>query len=63
MGENRYTVKIHNKTDYQLTHLLEFGHSTKTGGRTKAQPHIRPIEEKYSKEFENELKKKIGGLK
>ena len=48
---------------YQLPHLLEDGHATRNGGRTKAQPHIRPIEEKYSKKFENELKKKIGGLK
>ena len=63
LGKNRYTVKIHNKTDYQLTHLLEFGHATRNGGRTTAQSHIRPVEEKYSKEFENELKKKIGGLK
>lgn len=63
LGRNKYTVKIHNKTDYQLTHLLEFGHATKNGGRTKPQPHIRPTEEKYSKEFERELKREIGGLK
>lgn len=59
----RYSVKVHNKTDYQLTHLLEFGHATRNGGRTKANPHIRPVEEKYSKEFEDELREKIGGLK
>lgn len=63
LGKNRYSIKIHNKTDYQLTHLLEFGHATKNGGRTKPQPHIRPTEEKYKKEFERELKKKIGGIK
>ena len=62
-GKNLYTIKIHNKTDYQLTHLLEFGHATKNGGRTKAQPHIRPVEKKYSEEFGKELKQKIGGLK
>lgn len=60
-GKNIYTVKIHNKTDYQLTHLLEFGHATRNGKYTKKQPHIRPIEEKYSEKFEKELKKKIGG--
>lgn len=60
-GKNLYTIKIHNKTDYQLTHLLEFGHATRNGSRTKAQPHIRPVEQKYSKEFEKELKQKIGG--
>ena len=54
---------MHNKTDYQLTHLLEFGHATRDGERTEAQPHIRPVEEKYSKEFEKRLRKKVGGLK
>ena len=63
LARNRYSVKIHNKTDYQLTHLLEFRHATRDGGRTTPQPHIRPTEEKYKKEFEKELKKKIGGLK
>lgn len=62
LGKNKYSVKIHNKTDYQLTHLLEFGHATRNGGRTKAIPHIRPIEKKYSKEYEERLKKKIGGI-
>lgn len=62
-GRNRFIVKVWNKTDYQLTHLLEFGHATRNGGRTKPQPHIRPTEEKYKKEFEKELKRKIGGIK
>ena len=62
-GKNRYIVKVWNKTDYQLTHLLEFGHATRNGGRTKPQPHIRPTEEKYKKEFEKELKGRIGGIK
>lgn len=54
-----YTIKIWNKTNYQLTHLLEFGHATRNGKRTKAFPHIRPVEEKYSKQFEKDLEKKI----
>lgn len=62
-NKGKYHVKIHNKTDYQLTHLLEFGHATKNGKRTKAMPHIRPIEQKYTQKYEQELKRKIGGIK
>ena len=60
---NKYSRVIWNKTNYQLTHLLEFGHTTRNGGSTRPQPHIRPTEEKYKKEFEKELKRKIGGIK
>ena len=54
-----FSVKIHNKTDYQLTHLLEFGHATRNGGRAKAIPHIRPVEDKYKAKFEKEIKERI----
>lgn len=54
-----YHKVIWNKTNYQLTHLLEFGHATRNGGRTRAIPHIRPIEEKYNVEFVDRIKKKI----
>ena len=57
--KNRYTRVIWNKTNYQLTHLLEFGHATRNGGRTSAIPHIRPVEDKYGVKFADLLEKKI----
>lgn len=55
----RHVKVIWNKTNYQLTHLLEFGHATANGGHTNPQPHIRPIEEKYGTKFMDLLDKKI----
>lgn len=54
-----YHKVIWNRTNYQLTHLLEFSHATRNGGRTRAIPHIRPVEEKYNVEFVDKLEKKI----
>ena len=50
------TYTVHSKTQYRLTHLLEFGHAKRGGGRTKAQPHIIKGEELAIKE----LKEKAG---
>jgi hypothetical protein len=46
---------VHNKTDYQLTHLLEYGHVNRDGSRTQGKAHIRPAEEKAVKEFEDRV--------
>ncbi len=55
----KYTKVVWNKTNYQLTHLLEFGHATRDGKRTKAIPHIQPVEEKYGTKFADLLETKI----
>ena len=48
-------VEIHN-TQYRLTHLLEKGHALRNGGRSRAFPHIRPVEEEAIQEFIDEVK-------
>jgi len=56
----KYTKVIYNRTNYQLTHLLEFGHLKANGtGRVAAKPHIRPVEEKYGIKCSDLLGKNI----
>lgn len=56
-------VIIHNRTDYQLTHLLEFGHVVRnkkgTYGRAPARPHIKPVEEWAMNELPEEIKRRL----
>ena len=50
---------IHSRNRYRLTHLLEFGHAKRGGGRVSARPHIANAEEKAIKVFEEEIKEAI----
>lgn len=56
---------VRNKTDPQLTHLLEYGHPLvrkgKVVGNVEEKEHIRPVADWCAKEVENRLNKKLGG--
>ncbi len=52
---------VHNKTDYQLTHLLEYGHAKRGGGRVQAYPHIEEAEEQAIEEYVDRAEKVIRG--
>ena len=55
---------VHNKDNYQLTHLLEKGHRIigrdgSVKGQTKAFPHIAPVEQESNKEYERRVENLI----
>ena len=51
---------VHNKKHYRLTHLLEYGHLTRNGNRTRAFPHIASVEESLGDKVEQRMKEKLG---
>lgn len=52
---------VHNRTDYQLAHLLEKGHAKVGGGRVRAYPHIEQAEQAMIKRYEDKVEKVILG--
>lgn len=64
-GFGTVQATIHNKTDYQLTHLLERPHIKKnqygTYGTTypKSEGHISKVEQQVVKDFETELESRL----
>lgn len=61
-NEREKRVTVHNKTAYQLTHLLENGHAKRGGnGRTAAIVHIKPNEEKANEKLLERIKEAAKG--
>lgn len=54
-GRTETSAVAYNAESYQLTHLLEFGHANKRGGRTigrvQAYPHIEKVNEDTARKF------------
>lgn len=58
-------VTVHNKTDWQLTHLLEYGHKLvyyghRTNRRVNPKVHIEPVRKEAYAEFEALIKMGVG---
>lgn len=57
---------VYNSSEWQLTHLLEYGHQVKRGGRTigdaDAHPHIDPVKKWAYDEFEKRLKEELSKI-
>ena len=58
---NSVGYTIHNSTDYQLSHLLEYGHANRDGSRTAGKSHIQPAEETAVKNIEKRIEKAVKG--
>lgn len=50
---------VYNAAAPGLTHLLEHGHAKQNGGRTRAFPHIAPVNDQAQTEFMEELERKL----
>jgi hypothetical protein len=50
---------VHNKTDYQLTHLLEHGHVLRNGDRFEGKPHIRPHEQRVVRDYLKKIERAV----
>ena len=53
------SVIVHSPKRDMLTHLLEYGHAKRGGGRVRAFPHIAPAEQPGEDQLIKELERKL----
>ena len=57
---DRYSVIVYSKDpEYRLTHLLEYGHANRDGGRTEGNPHISIVEKNAKQALLYKIQKKL----
>lgn len=62
-SQNDIRIVVHSAKEYRLTHLLEYGHAKRGGGRVKSIPHIKPAEERAEKKLMQKVKITVSGGK
>ena len=62
VGRLKTQQVVHNEEHYRLTHLLEFGHANRGGGRTNAYPHIAPVNDWAQSEIVRVVERKINDI-
>lgn len=58
-GQNVHAIWYVRAPDYRLTHLLVYGHATRNGGRTTANPFLQNAVNKVLPEYEQKVQEAI----